>query len=149
MIKPFKYPKRSKSRDRRTYRPTSQGTFDEGLTGLVQGEKASDNEERLARALKKRGLSFIFQVPVQTKYTLPDQEKQVDFVISYNGIQYPLEAYGERWHSTVGDKNRDDVREAELNEEFSKYGWHPLTVVWSYETFNQELADKKIRELFP
>lgn len=124
-------------------------SVDEGLTGFVRGFNASDIEERFARALIEFNLGFWFQYKVETEHTLPDQQKRVDFVVFWMpGKIVPVEVYGDRWHSTASDKNRDRAREAEINKFGEQYGWEKLIVVWGHELYDQNAADQVVRRLF-
>jgi len=132
-----------------TTRRTKGATLEIGeqLTGLVQGKKASDLEERTARALERIGLGYVFQYNIYTQYTLPDQEKKVDFIIQVGGQVQPLEVYGLQWHKTEGDVLLDSDRERELNEVFARLGWEPVKILWSWQLFDQEAADAAVKEL--
>ena len=64
------------------------------------------------------------------------------------GKVVPVEIFGDRWHSTSGDMDRDIRRETEINQVGKKFDWEPLEIVWGYELFDQLHADNKVRELF-
>lgn len=117
------------------------------LTGYVNGVRATSIEERFARALRRRGLRFRFQVRFPTAASLPGHERVVDFVV-YHGLRYPVEVDGEMTHSTSAQQGADAVREALLNEIFRWKGMLPLQRVkwWQLET--QALADAAVEKLF-
>lgn len=130
-------------------RPAQQTVSgDEQLTGSVHGKKASDIEERFAKALEQFNIDYYFQRFVETEYTLPDQEKQVDFVVYYQNRTYPVEIYGSYFHTSSGDTLRDLERERQLNEVFRRWGWEELQVVWDYELFDMVAAQETVRRLF-
>lgn len=118
------------------------------LTGFINGRKASELEERFANSLRSVGLGFYFQWIMNTEYTLPDQAKNVDFIVYVGNRVYPVEIYGSYFHSSAGDRLHDANRERELNREFDKFGWERLTIIWDYELFDQTQADNTVRRLF-
>lgn len=127
--------------------PTYNEQYDEGLTGYVHGSKASDLEERLARALDKRGLDYAFQVSIYTAYSLPDEEKKVDFVIEG---RLPVEPLGFIGHFlTIGQRAKDRMRELQLNEAFERIGLMPLTSVHFSKLGSQERADEYVLKELP
>lgn len=127
--------------------PTAQPDDPNPLTGYVNGIKATNIEERFARALRQRDLHFRFQVRFPTATSLPGHERIVDFVIYY-GLRYPVEVDGEMSHSTSAQLGADAVREALLNEVFRWKGMPPLRRVkwWQLET--QVMADAAVSRLF-
>jgi len=120
----------------------------EGLTGIVKGKKASDIEERFAIALDRFGIGYSFQRYVPTEYTLPDQEKQVDFIVFYRERAYPVEIYGLYWHDGADEIRRDQERERQLNDVFESWGWEKLQIVWERELFDQQAAYAKVSWMF-
>lgn len=129
-------------------RPAQPAASEDGLTGSVHGKDASDIEEYFAKALDKFGISYTFQRPVQTDYSLPDQDKQVDFVVYHNNRVYPVELYGSYFHTSAGDMIKDMERERQLNEVFRRWGWEDLQVVWDYEAFDAKQAELTVRRMF-
>lgn len=120
----------------------------ETLTGIVQNKKASDLEERFARALSQARLPFKFQYLMDTQYTRPGQPKNIDFVVKDAGRIYPIEVYGQYFHTSAGDRRHDQKRERELDDKFQALGWERLQIVWWYELFDQPAANLVIRKLF-
>lgn len=112
------------------------------LTRLVQGKRASDLEERLARALYKAEMNFEFQVWVWVQSGL----KRVDFVVHY-GLLYPVEVDGVIGHRTGAQQGNDAVRETLLNEAFHRRGWTALRRVKWWQLENQAAADRVARAL--
>lgn len=129
-------------------RPKQTSVEQDELSGTVHGKKASDIEERFAKALDRAGISYGFQYFVETEYTLPDNEKQVDFVVYHNNRKYPVEIYGSYFHSSSGDMLRDMERERQLNDRFRAWGWEDLQTVWDYELFDMTAAQETVRRLF-
>lgn len=120
---------------------------DEGLTGYVNGEKASDLEERFARALRLQNIEFSFQVDIQTSVSIPGEDKSVDFLV-FRGLTYPVEIDGEIGHKTEAQKAEDAIKETLLNEIFGYQGVQPLMRVAWYDLENQDMADQIVKELF-
>lgn len=144
----YKFAKRRKLDTIPIIRPR-QTENDEGLSGFVRGFYASDIEERFARALIKFDLYFWFQYEVATQLSLPNQERRLDFIVFYSKTRtYPVEIYGERWHSTAGDRNRDRARRNEIDEFGKRYDWQPVQVAWGKELLTQGMADAKVRSMF-
>lgn len=119
----------------------------EGLRGIVLNQKASALEERFARALRKIGLEFYFQVVVQTPFQIPGQLNTVDFLI-VSGIAYPIEIDGDWVHKTEGQKKRDMLRDAVIDAKMAKQGWQPIRRVRGHDLQTQDDADRVVRELF-
>jgi len=149
--KPFQYKTPSKRTPRvdvnRLEPPTTETDDPRPLTGYVNGVKATDIEERFARALRKHGLRYRFQVRFETVQSLPGRARVVDFVV-YHGLRYPVEVDGEIAHSTGAQEAADRLREELLNEVFRWRCMPPLQRVkwWQLETQGQ--ADAVVRELF-
>ena len=143
---PFKYPTRKSKLPDRLGRPM-QVKDNEVLTGLVNGEKASDLEERVARALKKRKIGFQFQYPVRTSFTFPNKPNSVDFVASTLPRPTPIEVNGTIGHNTASELSADDFREQVLNQVLEKQGFNRIVVLWQWQLGDQETADRFVERL--
>lgn len=144
---PYLYPKPKKDR---AYVPLNRippAPPSEGLTGYVQGNTASDLEERYARALSKIGKEFTFQYEVRTAYTLPGEEKQVDFVVWDGGIPFPEEVDAAFTHKTAEQKAYDRVRDALVNDAMQGEGWQPVKRLDGERMNTQEGADTLALEM--
>lgn len=89
----------------------------EGLVGVVQGQEASDLEERWGNSLEKLKKqhsieSYSFKWDVPGAYEIPGQERTVDFLV-YAGVKYPIEVDGDYAHR---NQEEDDARDEILNE---------------------------------
>jgi len=117
------------------------------LTGRVQGQAASDLEERFARALSRTDLGYQFQVRVRTVGGVPGQEKRIDFIVE-DGPGCPVEIDGPFAHHTAAQQGADLVREILLNEALRRRGMLPIRRVkwWQLET--QALANRLVTEIF-
>jgi len=96
----------------------------EQLSGMVQGKKASDIEERFARALEgnKRieGYSFLQHYFGPTRTTPGAVE--VDFMVQAGGEWYPVQIDGEYAHKTQQQRDKDAQKDQILNKYFGKFG---------------------------
>ena len=119
----------------------------EQLTGAVHGKKASDLEERWARAEKRAERSFIFQYFVQTPFTLPGKEREIDFMDTEE-VWQPIEIDGTYTHKTGTQKAKDKVRDAILNLELQKQGILPIIRIPGDDIPTPEDADRVLREIF-
>jgi len=117
----------------------------EDLSGFVHGEDASDLEERFAKALDLRQLEFIFQFPVSTLYSLPGEEKQVDFVVDV-GFQYPVEVDAVFTH--LNQESEDQLRDAQIDEVLSRQGFFPIQRVSGADLQSIEDALSVVDRLF-
>jgi hypothetical protein len=117
------------------------------LTGFVQGRKASDIEERFARALERSGLKFLFQARVSVMESVPGQDKLVDFMVDA-GNRYPIEIDGPIAHRTAAQKGKDLIREILLNHTFLRRGIMPIRRVKWWQLEIQSLANRLVGELF-
>lgn len=152
MFEVFEYKKKPRPpRDRRTYRRPPSLVNQENLTGVVQGQQASDIEERFARALAKTNLvaSWKFSVYVDTPFQLPGQENEVDFFV-WAGVLYPIEVDGEFAHKSAGQRAGDKERDAVLGLYLQKRypGSQPIERIPGYELDTQDKADALVRRMF-
>lgn len=116
---------------------------EEVLTGQVRGMHASDLEERFARALWKSKVPFVFQFPVRTVASLPNQERQVDFLV--NGNQ-PVDVHGYIGHfHSLRQRSQDAFRKVLLDEAFAKMGIKSLIEVPYTKLGSQDAADLFVR----
>jgi len=114
----------------------------------VNGEPASKIEERFAIALRQRRLDFDFQYNVWTAYSLPTQDRVIDFVV-YLPPPQPVEIDGEIAHKTIADKEADRLRDGVIDETMSLYNWSPIERVSGDDLQKQDDANAIVRELFP
>jgi len=145
-IKPYKFPKKKKSRPFETVDRLTRAVDERPLTGFVADIEASPEEERFARALRENNIGFSFQYEIPVLTSLPGEEKVVDFVIGIR--RQPVEVYGRIGHETNSDKSRDRIREIMINEEMRIKGIPLLKVVWYYELEDQDQANAVVGERF-
>jgi hypothetical protein len=144
--KPFKYKKARTARPEKLNRiPRSEGS--EGLTGYVHGLRASDLEERSARSLNSLGLDFNFQFEVTTAFSLPGEERKVDFIV-HDGLSYAYEIDEVEFiHRGAEAVQEDLIRDELINEKLQKLGIQPIVHIPSTQLETQELSDATWRDL--
>lgn len=124
-------------------------TNEEVLSGYVQGAKASDIEERFARALSvdKRVDAYQFRFPVVSPRNMLGQ-LEIDFVVQSAGYIYSFQVDGQYAHKGIG-KQQDDLRKDVISNAYmkKKYNSFPIKRIPWYQLSTQEQANKLIREL--
>ena len=144
--KPFQYkvPKYDRPGRARRFQREKE---DEGLTGYVNGEPASEIEERFARALRKTTYTLDFQYEVNTAFSLPHQQRFVDFVV-YLPPPMPIEIDGGIAHKTIEDKEADRIRDATIDDALRNFGFMPIERIDGDKLLTQEDADAVVSDLF-
>lgn len=121
---------------------------DEALTGLVQGQAASDIEERLARALDKHGATerYDFQESYAAPRNIPG-EIRPDFIVYLGGATaQPLQPDGEYAHKSAEQKEEDRVKDARLDEILRGTGALPTIRIAGTDLETQAEADAWVEE---
>ena len=113
-VKPYEYKTRRTARIEPMFDQPDRPP-EEMLTGYVHGERASDLEERFAMALDFYGLTYQFQYEVASMYTLPDQEKKIDFIVFDGGIAWPVEIGSKFVHGTPSKQEEEQERMNQMN----------------------------------
>lgn len=144
--KPFQYkvPKYDRLERARRFQREKE---DEGLTSFVNSEPASEIEERFARALRKTALTFDFQYEVNTAFSLPHQQRFIDFVV-YLPPPMSIEIDGGIAHKTIGDKEADRIRDATIDDALRNFGFLPIERIDGDKLLTQEGADAVVSDLF-
>ena len=146
--KPFKY-----KVHHQVYKPAPFGTisranYEEQLSGLIGGNKASDIEERFYRALAKNPhiTGTEFRYPVIAGRNQPGQ-LEVDFVVSIGPLVYAYQVDGDYAHKGIG-KKQDDARKDELvNQYMKRFGAQPVKRIPGDTLRDQDAADRVVKEL--
>lgn len=102
----------------------------ENLVGIVQGERASDIEERLYRAFLANGVNerdIEFQPSYIAFRNLPG-EIRPDFAIFGLGLIKLFFADGEYWHKTGEQKAKDKINDAILFERLEGNADYPIRI---------------------
>ena len=150
LVEPYKY------KTRRTQRPDA--IFDrpyskpeEILSGFVHGERASVLEERFAIALDFYGLTYRFQYEVPSIYSLPNEGKQLDFIVFDGGIAWPVEIGSKFVHDSPSKKEEELARVSIINDILPMLGIMQITDD-SYVEFDRpfDIEDAKgiVAEMF-
>lgn len=115
------------------------------LVGSVQGITASDIEERFAKSLYKKQISFRFQESFFAGRNMPG-EVRLDFLITDLFIQ-PVQVDGEFAHKTAAQKERDRLNDARLDNHLSGTGALPTIRIPGEFLQTQEDSDRQLSEL--
>jgi len=128
----------------------------EVLVGFVQDKKASDIEERAARAIDKLldwNYTFLVRISplsgrlTETFHNLPG-EFEIDFLCQRGAELWPILIDGEVSHFLAEwQKYVDEEREAVINDSLKRYGALPVKRVEYWQLETQEKADRYFREL--
>ncbi|MFA6271341.1 MAG: hypothetical protein WC657_09145 [Candidatus Paceibacterota bacterium] len=124
----------------------------EELTGYVSGQKASDLEERSARALTKLEIDYTFRARISPLSGLTEAhenivgEVEIDFLCMYYGKIYPVNIQGEISHFYASwQRVEDDEKEAKINKALEPYKAHPLVLLPYWRLSTQLLANQTFR----
>ena len=125
MTKPFQY---KVPRTRRA--PVKVDRLDTGaevetFTRELQGMKASDIEERSARSLDRRNISYDFRSAFIAPRNVQG-EVELDFMVYIGNVMQPVQIDGEFAHLTQQQKQEDRVKDAILNERLRRDGAYPV-----------------------
>jgi hypothetical protein len=109
----------------------------------VHGKKATDLEYFFATALDKFEHDYIFIYYFSTPFTVPGQEKQIDFMVDDD---YPYEIDGGYAHKSAQQKAEDLVRDQVMNEFLRKIGKKDITRVKETLVDTQEKANAFVEQ---
>ena len=145
----FRFGTRRNAKKQDIRRPEIIAPPEEVLTGIVQGQDASDIEERTHRALDARRLSHEFKVYVDTLYSLPFQKKQIDYMVYDGATVTPTEVDGYIGHyRTIGQQADGWGRDLQINEVLEPQGYQKVKHLPYWKLDNQEKANRYISEVF-
>jgi hypothetical protein len=131
----------------------------EQLTGLINDEKASDLEERVARSLDRLEIPFDFRVRV-TSEALGQQrltsaranirgEVEIDMLCDRNGEVTPIFVDGQISHFFVPYQADADKQKADIVNEFGRrFGWREAVRIPFWKLIDQDVTDRTIRDVF-
>lgn len=157
-MKPFKYRTRRVARPEFRQDGISRTGSGENLIGTVQGQKASDLEERMARALDKLQVAYEFRARISSSAAGEQRltsvkaniagELEIDHLIENGGQVIPVLVDGEISHfMTQHQKVQDDLNTDLINEYGTANGWNPAVHVPYTELQSQEEADRVARRI--
>lgn len=154
-MKPFQYSRRHIGKPEFPLGSSIQRSgSQEKLIGYVQGQKASDLEERVGNSLSKSKIPFEFRVRVSallggitTAHANLPGETEIDFLID-NGQITPILVDGEIAHfMTPYQKIRDDEKIAAIDKFGEQMGWARSVRIPFTELRDQAAADNVIRRV--
>ena len=128
---------------------------DEVLSGYINGDSASDIEERAYRALAKRQIPTAFRFRInplmgftQTRMNILG-ELEVDFLAQYRGEYVPLLIDGEISHFMAMWQIDADVEKViEINKALSVLKARPALRIPFWKLKDQSMSDRTISEIF-
>ena len=131
----------------------------EVLTGQLQGQNASDLEERAARSMDRLGVSYDFRVRLsplvagQRKIGVAIQnlpgEIEIDFLAYHNGDTVPIQIDGFIAHfQTPSQAEIDKEKSDAINETMKQVGARELVRIPFTEILTKEMADRRMELLF-
>jgi len=127
----------------------------EVLTGEVQNKRATDIEERAARAIDKTDWDYRFRVRISPQagglteewQNLPG-EYEIDFLLYRGNTIWPILIDGEVSHFlALWQKVQDEQRESVINAALRKYGATPVKRVEFWWLADQAKANRFFRSL--
>lgn len=131
----------------RTDRLRPEGAGDEGFVGELQGYKASDIEERFARALDKRRLGYAFRTVYFGKRNQTGSV-ELDFEVSEGGLMYPIQIDGSFAHKSGAQRDEDRMKDAMLDNVLRGRAAASVRRVAGHLLESQEEAEAAVREIF-
>lgn len=147
VVRPYRFKTSRKGRLDPDY-VTPTAATDESLTGFVRGQKASDLEERLAFAINQAGLDFVFQYEVHSAFSLPGEEKTIDFIVYDGGTPFPVETGSLFVHGHPSRIEADRTRDQILNEILRFRGFQEIIRLPFDHPEDFDDAREIVRELF-
>lgn len=115
------------------------------LTGEVQGQSASDLEERWAKAAYRFKVPFSFQPSFITGRNVPG-EIRLDFMMIIAGaILQPIQIDGKFAHRAT--KERDRINDARLDDALKGLGAMKVIRITEERLSTQDVADRTFKEV--
>ena len=115
------------------------------FSGQVQGQQASEPEERLARALDNANLQYIFRYIVGAPKGLPGW-KEVDFIVASGGLIYAIEVDTAFTHRNK--RQKDKLHDAIIQNDQGVRSLGTLFPEVIHADGDSELADENNAENF-
>jgi hypothetical protein len=129
----------------------------ETLSGYIGSFKASDIEERTARALNSRETSFNFRtqfIPSQPPVMISGKSGrdqlgavEVDFMVQVNGLLTAVQIDGEWAHKNASQRESDRHKDAQMEEILRQSGGGVLVRIPFYYLKTQDMANQTIASL--
>jgi hypothetical protein len=156
----YKYPTRTVKPPVYNQSKSVQRTgVEEVLTGLVQGQDASDLEERWSRSMDKLGIEYEFRVrlsPLVAGYRKigvaaqnAPGEIEIDFLTYHNGNTLPIQIDGQIAHyQTPAQAEADKEKTAAIDVTMEQVGGKSTVRIPFTEILTREMSDRKAEMLF-
>lgn len=131
----------------------------EVLSGIVDGMKASDLEERVSRSLNKMEIPSQFRARI-TSEALGDRrltrkfanvrgEVEIDFLAEHGSRTYPLFVDGQISHFYTAWQADADKVKTDIADEFGReFGWNESVRIPFWKLIDQDMSDRTIRDIF-
>ena len=148
MLKPYRLKtKRRVARPEQAARvPTAAPV--ENLTGQVQGQKASRDEELFAQAFDYYKIGYDFQLSFVSGRNLPG-EIRPDFIV-YAGLPTPFYPDNQQWHGTAAQKANAAAKDAMLAAHLGEGYGYPVRIPTpaNERELTLDWAKQKVKEHF-
>lgn len=133
----------------RVQRPKPVSDDEPALTGLVDGQQASDIEERFARALRSNSKIIYFEfrkIIIAPRYEAGSIE--IDFLV-HAGTLTPIQTDGDWIHKTAEARAHDALQDTLTDQYLADAGYsaQPSIRIPGTRLATQEQADSAVREL--
>lgn len=140
--KPYKFRKKRKTRRPRPQQSIEREAKQEDLSGFVQGQEATDIEERFAVALYKNKLSFSFREHYFGPARNTPGAIEVDFMV-FDGSWWPVQIDGEFAHKSATQQDEDRAKDAILNNYFSQSGVNNVIRIPDGDIYQHGILDEQ------
>jgi hypothetical protein len=160
IVKPYKYKQRGIAPPDMDYGHVLTRTGSkEQLTGVVQGLKASDLEERVAKSLDKLEIPFDFRARITSdalgqrhltsQFANIKGEVEIDMLCDRNGLVTPIFVDGEIGHHFTPYQAEQDKVKTDVTDEFGRaFGWKESVRIPFWKLIDQDMTDRTIRDIF-
>lgn len=122
---------------------TATGT--DFLTGEVQGQSASDLEERWAKSAYRFKVPFSFQPSFIAGRNVPGEIRLDFMMIIASAILQPVQIDGKFAHRAT--KERDRINDARLNDALKGTGAQAVIRITEERLSNQDVTDRTFKEV--
>lgn len=130
----------------------------EVLSGFIGGMKASDLEERVARALERIEAPYEFRIRISSdilgqrrltkEFANVRGEVELDFLVDRNGRTYPIFVDGAVSHYLTPAQAESDIIKTNVANEFgARLGWNEAIRIPFWKLNSQDVTDRTIRDI--
>jgi hypothetical protein len=159
-LKPYRYKQKAVAPPDYDYgRTVLRVGNQEQLSGVVQGIKASDLEERVARALDTMEIPYQFRARITSQalgrrkltrqFANIQGEVEIDFLCNDGGLSTPIFVDGQIAHHMTAWQADIDQEKTDVTHEFGRgFGWKEAVRLPFWELNDQEMTDRTVRNIF-